>query len=74
MVAVKLPCRENKDVGLSPAVTKKQKNRRWPNSPTGHEWKTSKMIAEPRLYKNRKQNLIKCLTPITLCCFDFTSP
>ena len=32
------------------------------NSPTGREWKTSKMIAEPRLYKKttekkKKKNL-----------------
>ena len=26
-----------------------------PNSPTGREWKTSKMIGEPRLDKNQKK-------------------
>ena len=24
------------------------------NDPTGHEWKTSKMTADPRLYKKKK--------------------
>ena len=37
------------DVGVTP-------HRRWPNSPTGREWKTSKMIAEPHLYKNKNKN------------------
>ena len=37
------------DIGVTPP----HKVAQW--SKTGREWKTSKMIAEPRLYKNRKK-------------------
>ena len=53
-VAIKRPCREDKVVGSNPADTE---NRTEGGSIvlTGREWKSSKMIAEPRLFKNRKK-------------------
>ena len=55
-VAIKRSHREDNDVGLNPAATKKRTlgeppTEGCPNSLTGYEWKTSKMIAEPRVYK-----------------------
>ena len=38
------------DIGVTPPP-----HRRWPNSPTGSEWKTSKMIAKSCLYKTEKK-------------------
>ena len=61
------------DIGVTPPPP-----RRWPNSPTGHEWKTSKMIAELRLDDKKKkkkkkimQNTGEKLLPSVVTCFTY---